>query len=88
MVLQNGGSFEKSVRGFLEVSKQCEGLSEFRQRYAIWDFGENYMAGDNYPHDNFVDHMDDNGYSAMAKALEDYIKTRETERKMKHKKKE
>ena len=86
-VLQNGGSFEKAARGFLEVSKQCEGLSEFRQRYAIWDFGENYMAGDNYPHDNFVDNMDDNGYSAMVNALEDYIKTIENERKIETQKK-
>ena len=87
-VLQNGGSFEKAARGFLEVSKQCEGLSEFRQRYAIWDFGENYMAGDNYPHDNFVDNMDDNGYSVMVNALEDYIKTIENERKIETQKKE
>ena len=86
-VLQNGGSFEKAARGFLEVSKQCEGLSEFRQRYAIWDFGENYMAGDNYPHDNFVDNMDDNGYSVMVNALEDYIKTIENERKIETQKK-
>ena len=86
-VLQNGGSFEKAARGFLEVSKQCEGLSEFRQRYAIWDFGENYMAGDNYPHDNFVYNMDDNGYSAMVNALEDYIKTIESERKIETQKK-
>ena len=86
-VLQNGGSFEKAARGFLKVSKQCEGLSEFRQRYAIWDFGENYMAGDNYPHDNFVDNMDDNGYSAMVNALEDYIKTIENERKIETQKK-
>ena len=45
------------------------------------------MAGDNYPHDNFVDNMDDNGYSVMVNALEDYIKTIENERKIETQKK-
>lgn len=73
-VLQNGGSFEKAARSFLEVAKDCQSLSEFQSQYAIWDFGENYMAGDNYPHDNFVYNMSEDGYGKMKKALDDYIK--------------
>ena len=72
-VLQNGGSFEKAARTFLSVAEECSDLSEFQQKYAIWDFGENYKAGSHYPHDNFVYNMDDAGYSKMKKALEDYI---------------
>lgn len=74
-VLQNGGSFEKAARSFLEVAKNCESLSEFQSQYAIWDFGENYMAGDHYPHDNFVYNMSEDGYGKMKKALDEYVKT-------------
>lgn len=80
-VLQNGGSFEKAARSFLQVARECKELSDFRQRYAIWDFGENHKAGENrYPHDNFVYNMDDKGYSIMVNALEDYVRTIESER--------
>ena len=81
-ILQNGGSFEKAARDFLKVAKRCNGLSDFQQKYAIWDFGENYMAGDHYSHDNFVYNMNDKGYSNMVNALEDYIRTIENERKV------
>lgn len=78
-ILQNGGSFEKAARDFLEVSRICESLSEFQSKYAVWDFGENYMSGEKYPHDNFVYNMNEEGYARMKKALEDYIKAIETE---------
>ncbi len=78
-ILQNGGSFEKAARDFLSVSRTCNNLDEFRAKYAIWDFGENYMSGDNYPHDNFVNNMSEQGYEKMRKALEDYIKAIELE---------
>ena len=86
-ILQNGGSFEKAARDFLEVARRCNGLSDFQKKYAIWDFGENYMAGDHYSHDNFVYNMNDKGYSNMVNALEDYIRTIENERKVKTEKK-
>ena len=86
-ILQNGGSFEKAARDFLKVARECFGLSDFQQNYAIWDFGENYMAGDHYSHDNFVYNMNDNGYSNMVNALEDYIRTIENERKVESEKK-
>ena len=82
-ILQNGGSFEKAARDFLEVSTQCTGLKDFQEKYAIWDFGENYMAGKSYSHDNFVYNMNENGYSNMVNAIKNYIKTLETERKIK-----
>lgn len=73
-ILQNGGSFEKAARSFLEVSRTCSSLSEFQDKYAIWDFGENYMAKDKYPHDNFVYNMNEEGYKKMTHALEEYIR--------------
>lgn len=81
-VLQNGGSFEKAARDFFKVAKGCNGLSDFQKKYAIWDFGENYMAGDHYSHDNFVWNMNDKGYSNVVNALEDYIRSIENERKV------
>ena len=82
-ILQNGGSFEKAARDFLEVATQCTGLKDFQEKYAIWNFGENYMAGKSYSHDNFVYNMNENGYSNMVNAIKNYIKTVETERKTK-----
>ena len=73
-ILQNGGSFEKAARGFLEVSRTCSSLSEFQDKYAIWDFGENYMAKDKYTHENFVYNMNEEGYKKMTHALEEYIR--------------
>ena len=63
MVLQNGGSFEKAARGFMEVAEKCKDLSEFQNQYAIWDFGENHTSSekDSYPHDNFVYNMNEAG---------------------------
>ena len=78
-ILQNGGSFEKAARDFLAVAESCKGLSEFKEKYAIWDFGENYMSGENYSHDNFVYNMNETGYSIMVKTLEDYVRTIENE---------
>ena len=86
-ILQNGGSFEKAARDFLSVSRQCNNLDEFRAKYAIWDFGENYMAGDNYPHDNFINNMSEQGYEKMKKALEEYIRAIELEGENEAKKK-
>ena len=54
-------------------------MSEFKEKYAIWDFGENYMSGENYSHDNFVYNMNETGYSIMVKTLEDYVRTIENE---------
>ena len=79
-ILQNGGSFEKAAKEFLRVSKECSSFEEFQQKYPIWDFGENYMAGNMYPHDNFVYNMTEDGYQKMQKALEEYQRTVEAER--------
>ena len=86
-ILQNGGSFEKAARDFLSVSRTCKNLRKFRGKYAIWNFGENYMAGNNYPHDNFVDNMNEQGYEKMKRALEEYIRAIELEGENESKKK-
>ena len=38
------------------------------------------MAGNMYPHDNFVYNMTEDGYQKMQKALEEYQRTVEAER--------
>ena len=73
-VLQNGGSFEKAARNFLSVAQTCNNLAEFQGKYAVWDFGENYMSGEYYPHDNFVYNMNEEGYNRTKSALEGYLK--------------
>ena len=88
-ILQNGGSYEKACRTFLEKSKEAREssngdtkveLSNFKEKYPIWDFGENYLTGKN---DNFVENLTDIGYKRMQETCQRYIeevdKEKETE---------
>ena len=79
-ILQNGGSFVDAARGFVEAA-EGKSFAEFKESYQVWDFGENHLAEGrgSYPHDNFVDNMDANGYKKMVEALKEYLRTLETE---------
>ena len=83
-VLQNGGSFEKAARGFMEVAEKCKDLSEFQNQYAIWDFGENHTSSekDSYPHDNFVYNMNEAGYKKIKEGLASLIERIDSKEKM------
>ncbi len=73
-VLQNGGSFYDAATSFIEASKGKE-LDEFKDSYAIWDFGENHYADEEgiYRHDNFIDNLTDEGYKKMKQVLSMYL---------------
>ena len=73
-VLQNGGSFVTAARNFLEIS-EGKNLEEFKQQYSIWDFGSNFLTEkrETYPHDNFVNNMNEVGYEKMKEALKNYL---------------
>lgn len=47
----------------------------FVQRYSLWDFGENHLAGnDTYPHDEFVSrNMSASGFAKMYAKLKEYL---------------
>lgn len=91
-ILQNGGSFEKASRGFLKEAGVIndEGdlaekpknvpFEEFKKKYFIWDFGENWTSSEKeiYAHDNFVNNMTEEGYQKMIMALKEYIQHLET----------
>lgn len=76
-ILQNGGSFEKAARSFLEVASQCATFEEFKSRYYIFNFGENHMyyrESDKYKHNEFISgNMDASGYETMKETLSKYI---------------
>ena len=76
-ILQNGGSFYKASKNFLDIAKTCNTLAEFQTRYAIWDFGENHLSTRKniYPHDNFVFNLNENGFRIMKETLSKYIET-------------
>lgn len=76
-ILQNGGSFIDAAESFLAASED-KSFEEFKQNYQIWDFGENHMASsrNSYPHDNFVENMNSDGYEKMTSTLKKYINTR------------
>ena len=74
-ILQNGGSFYKASKAFLEIAQKSITLLEFQQQYAIWDFGENHKSTRKniYPHDNFVCNLNENGFKIMKEALKKYV---------------
>lgn len=74
-ILQNGGSFAAAAKDFVANS---EGLnfSSFKEKYTVWDFGENHMSSENgkYLHDEFVsNNMDEDGYDKMKQTLKAYL---------------
>lgn len=73
-ILQNGGSFVEAAISFLNAS-EGKSFQEFKENYAIWDFGENHLSSRKgiYPHDNFVNNMSEKGYHKMNKALKNYV---------------
>ena len=76
-ILQNGGSFYKASKTFLEVAQNSKTLSEFQQKYSIWDFGENHISTRKniYSHDNFIYNLNENGFKIMKETLSKYIET-------------
>ena len=74
-ILQNGGSFKDAAQDFLKTANTCNTFEEFKKQYFIWDFGENHFAErkGEYPHDNFVDNMNDIGYKKMKECLKQYL---------------
>ena len=74
-ILQNGGSFEKAAREFLNFSEGKD-FEAFGNAYQIWDFGENHLAEKKgfYKHDNFIkNNMTSDGYLKMKQALQNYL---------------
>ena len=76
-ILQNGGSFYKASKTFLEVAQNSKTLLEFQQKYSIWDFGENHISTRKniYSHDNFIYNLNENGFKIMKETLSKYIET-------------
>ena len=68
-ILQNGGSLKDAISGFLSAA-EGKSFEEFQKNYQVWDFGENHLAERNgkYPHDNFVNNMDAQGYEKTVEA--------------------
>ncbi len=75
-ILQNGGSFIEAAKSFIRVA-EGKNFDEFKKEYFLWDFGSNFLAESRglYPHDNFVDHMNEVGYKKMKEVLENYLLT-------------
>ena len=84
-ILQNGGSFARAAKDFVDKS---EGLSfsSFKEQYTVWDFGENHVSTENgkYLHDEFVsNNMDQDGYDKMKITLKNYLLKLEQTKNMK-----
>lgn len=71
-ILQNGGSFVKSMETFLEASEKAENFEEFMEIYPIFDFGQNHMAK-GYQHDCFVRGLSESGYLKMQEKFKEFI---------------
>ncbi len=76
-ILQNGGSFKNSCLEFLSaatIDGQMVPFNEFKQKYFIWDLGENRENRNEYSFDNFINNMNESGYKKMYNALSTYVK--------------
>lgn len=73
-ILQNGGSLIDAAKSFITASNN-KTFEEFKQSYFVWDFGENYLSSEKniYPHDNFINNMNDIGYEKMKIALKNFL---------------
>lgn len=83
-ILQNGGSFHDAAVSFLEVADKCESFDEFKEKYHVFDLGENHYSDKvgSYPHEDFVYETDSygaplkmtsDGYARMKQALRTYL---------------
>ena len=82
-ILQHGGSLHDAAVDFLAVADQCTGFNEFKEKYQVFDLGENHYSDKTgaYPHENFVFETKDNenlkmtpeGYERMKAALREYL---------------
>ncbi len=83
-ILQNGGSFYDACKSFLKTYDESSNFNEFKEKYPIWDFGENHYRVKkrlekpedlNYTYDNFVgDNLNSDGCKIMAEVLRSYVK--------------
>ena len=83
-ILQHGGSLHDAAVDFLEVADTCKDFSEFKDKYFVFDLGENHYSDKtgSYPHENFVYElgkygdllkMSEEGYERMKDALRKYL---------------
>ena len=74
-ILQNGGTLYSAAKSFVEIANQCSSFEEFKSKYPLPNFGYNHMADKKgfYPHDNYVENMNENGYKKMKAALNIYL---------------
>ena len=63
-ILENGGSFAKAMDTFIEAASKSQDFEEFKDKYPIYDFGQNHMAK-SYQHDSFVKGLTSQGYARM-----------------------
>lgn len=75
-ILQNGGTLYNAAKTFMEEANKCETFKEFKNNYKLYNFGYNHMAlkKEFYPHDNYIDNMNEIGYKKMKQALSIYLK--------------
>ena len=83
-ILQHGGSFHDAAVDFLRVADECTSFEEFKDKYQVFDLGENHYSDKTgaYPHENFVYEkgseggllkMTPSGYERMKTALREYL---------------
>lgn len=72
-ILENGGSFAKAMDTFIETANKSQGFDDFKDKYPIYDFGQNHMAK-SYQHDSFVKRLTSQGYARMQERFKELRK--------------
>lgn len=72
-ILENGGSLAKAMDTFIETANKSQGFDDFKDKYPIYDFGQNHMAK-SYQHDSFVKGLTSQGYARMQERFKELRK--------------
>lgn len=72
-ILENGGSFAKAMDTFMETASKSHDFEEFKDKYPIYDFGQNHLAK-RYQHDSFVNGLTSQGYARMQERFKELRK--------------
>lgn len=82
-ILQNGGSFVKAMKTFLENSKEKNGeeldFEEFKKRYPIYDFGQNHRSLQKH-NDHYIEGLTSDGYKELKTVFRDLLQSIELQK--------
>lgn len=76
-ILQNGGSFVRAMQTFLENTVDESGkeisFEEFKEKYPIYDFGQNHRDISDRSHDHYIEGLTLEGFDRLKQVCKEQI---------------